>query len=227
MINNFTTEKIMVSIDKIMPNRWNPNYMNKVQFTKLQASIDEFGFVGSTIVRRVNHTTCDYEILDGEHRWKAAKEKGFTEIAIECFKEEISDANAQLMTILYNNLRGQDDVFKRAKILEALNVHQLSLLPMTAEEIENEKRFVKFDFSQYDKEGEEMVERQFDLVVVLALNKDEAFMWNTAKEELMKRGMISEKNKKKQDIQMAMRLLKNFLGIALANKFEGDVFTNQ
>jgi len=47
-------------------------------------------------------------------------------------------------------------------------------------------------------------------------------VWNQAKEELMKRGMISEKNKKKQDVQMVMRLIKNFLEIAMSSKFEGN-----
>jgi ParB family chromosome partitioning protein len=210
-INNFTTEKLVVPIDKIMPNRWNPNYMDKRQFEKLGASMEEYGFVGSTIVRKVNHSTCDYEILDGEHRWKAAKEKGYTEMAVECFKDKVSDEDAQVMTILYNNLRGQDDVFKRAKILEALSDKQLSLLPMSAEEIEHEKRFVKFDFSQYETEDVEKV-NQFAKVVVLQLNPTEGAVWDKAKEELMSRGLIGSKNKKRQDAEMAMRLIRNLLG---------------
>jgi len=223
MINDFRTEKLTVPIDKVMPNRWNPNYQEKVVFEKQKKSVEELGFLGSILVRKINHTTCDYEILDGEHRWKAAKEHGYTEIQIECIKGEVLDKEAQLLTILLNNLRGKDDVFKRAKILEALDQNQLSLLPFTEEEIEHEKRFVQFDFSQYEKEGEEMPEREFALVIVLPFNVDEAMVWNKAKEELVNRGMISEKNKKKQDIQMVMRLLKNFLNIVENSNMNGKV----
>src|SRR3990167_4523362 len=154
MINDFKTEKLTVDIDKIMPNPWNPNIQEKAIFEKQKKSIDELGFIGSIIVRRINHTTCDYQILDGEHRFKAAKEHGYTQIQVECFIGDLFDNDAQLLTILLNNLHGKDDVFKRAKILEVLNEGQLQLLPFTQEEIEHEKKFVNFDFSQYEKEGE-------------------------------------------------------------------------
>lgn len=224
MINDFKTEKIVVPIDKIMPNRWNPNYQEKEVFEKQKKSINELGFLGSILVRKINnHTSADYEIMDGEHRWKASKEQGYTKIPVEVIKGEVSDQDAQLLTILLNNLRGKDDVFKRAKILEALDEGQLSLLPFTKEEIEHEKRFVQFDFSQYEKEGENIPEREFSLVIVLPFNEEEALVWNKAKEHLVKRGMISEKNKKKQDIQMVMRLLKNFLNITEASQIDGDI----
>lgn len=222
MINNFKTEKLTVDIDKVVPNRWNPNIQEKAIFEKQKKSIDELGFLGSILVRRINHTACDYEILDGEHRWKAAKEQGYTQIQVECFIDDLSDSDAQLLTILLNNLHGKDDVFKRAKILEALSERQLQLLPFTQEEIEHEKKFVNFNFSQYEQEGEDMPEREFALVIVLPFNQDEALVWNKAKEELVRRGMISEKNKKKQDIQLVMRLLKNFLGIVISTDFTGE-----
>ena len=144
----FNTEKIMVPIDKIMPNRWNPNYQDKRVFEKQKKSIRELGMLGSILVRKIdNHTFCDYEIMDGEHRWKALKEEGSVECPVEVIKGEVSDGDAQLLTILLNNLRGKDDIFKRAKILQVLNENQLQLLPFTEREIEHEKRFVKLDFS--------------------------------------------------------------------------------
>lgn len=209
---NFRTNKLIVSIDKIRPNRWNPNVMDKFMFNKQKKSIDELGFLGSILVRE-HEVPSYYEILDGEHRWKALKEAGATEVPVESIGK-IDDKEAQLLTVLINNLHGKDDVFKRAKILEALDAGQLSLLPMTEEEIEHEKQFVEFDFSIYETE-EGVPERKNSQVIVLALNEDEARIWNKAKEEMMKRGMISEKNKKKQDIQLVMRLLCSFLGLAI------------
>lgn len=224
-INDFRTVKVRAKIDKVVPNKWNPNYQDDPTFKKQKKSIDELGFLGSILVRKIKDTFYEYEIMDGEHRWKAAKEAGYTEIDVEVVQEEVSDSQAQLLTILLNNLRGKDDVFKRAKILEALDAGQLALLPMTEDEIEHEKRFVKFDFSQYEAEGEEMPEREFSLVIVLPMTKEEALVWTTAKEELMNRKMISEKNKKKQDIQMVMWLIKEFLGIVKASSVDGDTIT--
>ena len=218
----FKTEKKFVPIDKILPNRWNPNFMTKEVFEKQKNSIHQLGFLGSILVRKINHTSCDYEIMDGEHRWKALKESNATECPVEIIQGEVSNEDAQLLTILLNNLRGSDDVFKRAKILESLDEKRLSLFPMTKDEIEHEKRFVKFDFAQYEGDGEDMPEREFSLVIVLPMNTDEAVVWMKAKEEMMKRGYISEKSKKKQDIQMIMFLIKNFFSIALASKVEGS-----
>lgn len=213
-MDNFKTTKLEVEIDQIRPNPWNPNVQDKKMFEKEKKSITELGFLGSILVR--DHIIPGYyEILDGEHRWKAAKELGYTKMQIETIGK-ILDDEAKLLTILINNLRGKDDVFKRAKILEALEEGQLSLLPFTEEEIENEKRFVQFDFSQYDKASEDDSEsNQFGKVIVLQFSQEEGAVWQLAKEELTKRGIVNEKNKKKQDVQMAMKLIQNFLGLAV------------
>lgn len=222
-MNNFRTTKLEVDIDQIQPNPWNPNQMDSKTFEKEKKSITELGFLGSVLVREHN-VKGYYQILDGEHRWKALKELGYTKVTIENIGE-ISDEEAKLLTVLINNLRGKDDVFKRAKILEALQEGQLSLLPMTAEEIEHEKRFVEFDFSKFEKEAEEKETSKFPTKVVSLLFTDETeeAVWNKAKEEMMKRDMIKSKNKKKQDVEMVMILIKSFLKLAIGiESFEGD-----
>jgi len=225
MINDFKTEKLIVPINKVTPNKWNPNFQDKFMFNKQKQSVSELGFLGSILVRRVpkfydlNRPEIEFEIMDGEHRWKAAKEHEYTEIPIEVIIGEVSDSQAQLLTILLNNLRGKDDVFKRAKILEALDEGQLGLLPMTEEEISNERKLVKFDFGKYD-EGKDIPEREHHLVIVLPFNKDEAAMWIKAKETLMKIGHINEKNKKQQDIQLVVFLLKEFFQVHIGSSGE-------
>lgn len=223
-MNNFQTNKLVVSIDRVVPNRWNPNFQDSRMFDKQKKSLDELGFLGSILVRKINHTAADYEIMDGEHRWKAAKEAGYTEITVEVIKGEVSDTQAQLLTILLNNLRGKDDIFKRAEILETLDEGQLQLLPFTTEEIENEKKFVNFDFSQYEGTGEDIPERKFAQLIVLQMNSDEAVVWNKAKQNLQERGKItSDKSQKKVDLQLVMFLIKNYLTIVDNKNFEGDI----
>lgn len=212
-MDNFKTTKVEVEIDYIRPNKWNPNVQDKKMFEKEKKSILELGFLGSILCRE-HEVTGYYEILDGEHRWKAAKELGYTKMMVENIGK-IPDEEAKLLTILINNLKGKDDVFKRAKILEALNEGQLSLLPFTAEEIEHEKQFVKFNFADFDNGDEPDEEKQFGKVIVLPMTTEEGLVWEFAKQQMMKRDMIKSKNKKRQDIEMVMKLIRGFLSLAV------------
>lgn len=223
MTIKFTTEKLLVPIDKITPNRWNPNSMEKAMFEKARKSVTELGFMGSILVRKINHTAADYEIMDGEHRWKLLKEEGATECPVEVITRDVSDKEAQLLTVLINNLHGKDDIFKRAEIFKALDDGQTQLLPFSADEIEHEKKFIEFDFGQYEGE-KDIPDRKFAQVVVLQMNQDEAVVWNKAKEHLQERGKISldKTTKKKADLQMTMFLIKNYLTITSSKSFEED-----
>lgn len=155
-MNNFRTTKIIVPINRIMPNRWNPNFQTKEMFEKGVNSVKELGMLGSILVRETGldaNGEMWYEILDGEHRWKYQIELQYTECPVENIGT-LSDQEAQFLTIHLNNLHGKDDIEKRAKIFEALNEGQLAMLPFSSEDIENEKALFKFDFSKYDKKEE-------------------------------------------------------------------------
>lgn len=211
-MNNFATEKKKVPINNVFPNPFNPNFMDKATFEKEKKSIQELGMLGSIIVRR--HIVPEhYEILDGEHRWKSCKELGYTEITIEVITKDVSDQEMKLLTILLNNLRGRDDIFKRAAILKELNEGQIQLLPWSTEEIENEKKLVSFDFDQYNAESD-LPERTPGMLIVLPLNAEESEVWQAAKAELLSRKLITLENaKKQQDIQCVMYMIKCTLGI--------------
>jgi DNA segregation ATPase FtsK/SpoIIIE-like protein len=219
MAVKFPTTKLIVDIDKVRPNRWNPNVMDKAMFNKQKKSIDELGFLGAILVRE-HEISGMYEILDGEHRWKALKEANEAQIPVENIGK-ISDKDAQLLTILINNLHGKDDIFKRAKILEALEDVQLSLLPMTEQEIEHEKQFVKFDFGQYDKDDDDMPKRTNTTLVVLDFNEEETLVWNRVREGMIKKGILKDRNKKKQDIQMVMKMLEHYIGMFMRASEDG------
>jgi len=212
-MNKFNTAKKQVQIDEIMPNPWNPNVQDKATFEKEKKSIQELGMLGSILVRDYFGK---YQILDGEHRWKAAKELGYTEMTVETMGE-ISDQQAKFLTIHLNNLRGKDDVFKRAAILKELEQGQLEMLPWSQEEIENEKQLITFDFAQYNKESD-LPKRSPGMLVVLPFNEDESLVWLEMKKTLVEKGFIGTDNtKKKADIQTIMWLAKNFLGITIGS----------
>lgn len=211
-MNNFVTTKITVPIDKIRPNVFNPHYMTPAQFEKEKESIEKLGMIGSIFVGEYGE---DFVILDGEHRWKVCKELGYTELPVENIGP-VTESQIKFYTVHMNNTIGQDDILKRAALLSAMDSGQLMLLPFTEEQIQNEKKFVEFDFSQYDVQLEPK-ERKFGMVVVMPMTSEEGMVWNNVKQTLIERGKIDTDNsKKRQDIQTLMYLCENML-----NVFEG------
>lgn len=197
-MNNFSTTKITVPIKNVLPNPWNPNVQSDDIFEKEKKSIEEMGMLGSILVRE---TAGVYEILDGEHRWKACKELGYTEIPVETIGE-IPDNQAKTLTILLNNLRGKDDVLKRAEILKSLDEGQLQLLPFSEEEVENEKKLLDFDFSQYD-EQEPVKDRQ--MLINVPVSEEEYKVWQTC---------VDLANKEEiTPTQLIMRAAEDFLAL--------------
>lgn len=199
----FTTVKKTVSINSVSPNRWNPNQQTKAMFEKGLESFKTFGMMGSILVRE---TAGAYEILDGEHRWKYAKELGYENINVESVGE-MEDSQAKVLTILLNNLRGKDDIEKRAAILESLNAGQLQLLPFTAEEIENEKNLFKFDFSQYETTDPGIPADTLAYVLSFKFTDEE---W-----KVVQKAVSLAKEEGDNEKQMFMEMLKQYLQIRL------------
>lgn len=169
MTKNFTTTRKKVRIEDIVPNKWNPNVQDEQLFKKEIESIKAHGFLDPILVREKDEI---YEIVDGEHRYKACKELDYEEIIIESLGE-ISDGEAKVLTIKLNNLRGQDDILKRAAILKQLSEGQLQLLPFNKEEMEEEIKLLDFDFSQYENaEVPDEEKEESQQILKLAFNLD-------------------------------------------------------
>lgn len=198
-MNNFTTTRKRVPIHHICQNPWNPNVQSEKMFSKGIASVKEFGLMGSILVRE--HVGL-YEILDGEHRWRYAKELGYTEMDVDSLGE-ISDDRAKILTVLLNNLRGKDDIEKRAAIYESLNAGQLQLLPFTEEEIENEKNLFKFDFSQYDISEPEL--NPEEMLHILS------FKFSDAEWTVVQEALVLVKSENKTEKQWFMSVLQTYL----------------
>jgi len=126
-----------VDIDLIEPNPWNPNAMDDEMYAKAIESIHEFGFVDPVTVR-VELKPDDshyYQLIDGEHRWKAAHDHG------ACIKAKkgggwerhgglrqlpianlgvVTDEVAQQLTIVLNETRGTYDPKRMGSLLVEL-----------------------------------------------------------------------------------------------------------
>lgn len=108
---------IVVPIDQIHPNPWNPNVQSDAIYAKELKSIKKFGFVDPITVREINMH--DYQIIDGEHRWRAAKELGYTELP--CWSLGLlDDADARELTVVLNETRGQPNEDRLRDLLQDL-----------------------------------------------------------------------------------------------------------
>jgi hypothetical protein len=108
---------IEIDVEKIKPNPWNPNVQSAFTFEKELNSIKEHGFIDPITVRGKGP---GYEVIDGEHRLKAAIQLGFTKIPCNNLGK-VSDAIAKQLTLITNDTKGKNDHNKLAALLKGLS----------------------------------------------------------------------------------------------------------
>ena len=107
----------LLPIAKLRPNPWNPNRIPAELLGKLRAAIAERGMLGTLLVRpREDH----FEVVDGEHRLRIARELGLTEVP--CLVVPLSDTEAKIKTLQLNGLRGENDPELLARLLLDLSL---------------------------------------------------------------------------------------------------------
>lgn len=108
--------------------------MDDEMYAKAIASIRQFGFVDPITVRG---QSSGYEIIDGEHRWRAAIAEGIGIVPVIDLGV-IADDIARQLTIVLNETRGQSDPQRLGDLLRDLASRAsipdlLSTLPYTRE----------------------------------------------------------------------------------------------
>ena len=104
-----------VSPNELHPNPWNPNQLDADLYEKAVASIQEYGFV-DPVTARQNAT--GYEIIDGEHRVRAAKQLNLRTVPVIVL--DVDDDTAQQLTLVLNELHGRPDQQKLSRLLRSL-----------------------------------------------------------------------------------------------------------
>jgi len=168
----------------MFPNPWNPNKMDDETFRKEVESIREFGFVDPVTVRKIGDR---YEIIDGEHRWKAAIELGL--IWLPAIVLVVTDDVAEQLTIVLNDLRGKPNEEKLAALVRDLSTRRSMLdlervLPYKRERLAEmiAERKADFDWDalkrpkveEKQEEARQWVERIYRLPHSAALVIDQA-----------------------------------------------------
>lgn len=178
-----------IPINKVIPNPWNPNKQTERQYAAELESICDNGFVMPIIVRKHPSEEGCFEIIDGEHRWKALKQiaaegrasKGNVPTLLE--KQEIpsvvlalDEAKAKRLTVIMNETRGRADLTSLGVLLSELapefGEDLIIGLPYTPEQLNEILDIAKFDWTELETpvEGEELYtqeEEAFKVVAVL------------------------------------------------------------
>jgi ParB/RepB/Spo0J family partition protein len=153
-------ETAIVPIESVLPNHWNPNQMDERTYQAALESIREYGFIDPVTVRPHPQQQGKWEILDGEHRQRAAAEEGYREIQINNVGP-ISDAAAKKLTLIFNETRGEADVTLLGHLIVDLNreLEDRALLmlglPYSDAEIENLLQIGEVDWDSWEQGEEE------------------------------------------------------------------------
>ena len=143
----------LVEIDQLKPNEYNPNEMTNEQMQVLIDDIKENGFVGPIVVNGKN------EIINGYHRWEAAKFLGYSRVPIIRFNP-IDEDHQKMLTIGWNTKHGDMNPTKLAQlVLDLSQRHSLdemaSRLGYSEEQIKD-----KLSMSQVTPEFMEQIKKQ-------------------------------------------------------------------
>lgn len=104
-----------IKIEDITPNPWNPNEMTEAVFHHLKKEYKRIGYIQPVVVRP---NKGKFEVIDGEHRYKAAKEFGLK--SIKCVVVEMDDNQAKITTINMNKIKGTDNPLKLYNLIQSL-----------------------------------------------------------------------------------------------------------
>lgn len=133
-------KSLVVHVSELRRNPWNYNVLDEVGMEKLKATITQDGFAVDIVVRELDEPKgkAKYEIVDGEHRWIAAKELGMKKVPIRNLGK-VTDQRAKGMTIKLNELKGKPDSERLALIVDELmksnDAALISTLPFDDEEL--------------------------------------------------------------------------------------------
>ena len=139
----------VVPIDSVEVNSWNPKNKDTPEYKKVVRSLELNGFRTPILVR--DHPTEDkmYQILDGEQRFTAATELGYTDVPVYNVGK-VSDEEAKAATIWMEVQVPFEEVDLSHLVVELNNLNVE--LPYTEVEIADFQRMAEFDFDQYEKE---------------------------------------------------------------------------
>ncbi len=168
----------LIDVEHIRPNSWNPNAMGRATYESLVASIKGRGFRSAIYVLPADQDGV-HTIVDGEHRWRAAKESGL--LHVPCVVLPANQDEAMMDTLAMNQLRGGLVPVKVALVIAELSkripVDVLEKeLGFEDHELEDQLELLKLpdDINKTIELQAEMEEREALQVVTFVMRKPQA-----------------------------------------------------
>ncbi|MBK8508150.1 MAG: ParB/RepB/Spo0J family partition protein [Candidatus Competibacteraceae bacterium] len=110
---------VQLSPDRLHRGRFQPRIPNNDDaLDELAASIRELGILEPLIVRPLENTSDDYEILAGDRRWRAAQKAGLNLIPVVV--HEVDDRTAAVIALVENLQREDLNPMEEAGALRSL-----------------------------------------------------------------------------------------------------------
>jgi len=159
-----------LDVDELEENPWNPNEMTESIFEHLKKEYNRVGILQPILVRPHNEA---HQIVDGEHRWRAAKQMDIDEIT--CVVKEMSDEEAKITTLNMNEIKGTNNPLEEAELImdlkEEKETEELAdLLTKTEPEIEEMEMLMDMpEEIELDEEDDEVE----DTTIILTFSTEE------------------------------------------------------
>lgn len=141
----FDKEKLdVVALNLVRPNTWNPKSQDTDEYRRIVESIRQNGQKLPIVVREND----DYEIIDGEQRWRAMKELKARKILI--YNEgEVSDQRARELTIAYEQQVPFDPLDLAELVAEMFEQYDDVKLPYQEDTIKEMIQLLSFDWDKH------------------------------------------------------------------------------
>lgn len=104
-----------IPVEEVKPNPDNPNEMSAADYDALKAEIRDHGYTQPVLVRPLEN---GYQLIDGEHRWRAVSEIGFASVPAVVIEADDDDSKVRLVAM--NRLRGKFVPLKLAYVIADL-----------------------------------------------------------------------------------------------------------
>lgn len=163
----------LLQINQLVKADWNYKEDDDEKKEKLKNNIKRNGQVENIIVRELE--TGFYEVVNGNHRYDAMKELGYTNIIV-CDKTPMKLSEAKRIATETNETRFNSDQVKLAELFKELSqdftVDELhETMPYSIDEINNFTTLTDFDWSQYDTSDipSEPKDEKLDTTIVVDL----------------------------------------------------------
>ena len=104
-----------IPVEQVVPKANNPNEMTDGDYSTLLSEIRDHGYTQPILVRPFEG---GFQIIDGEHRWRAVSEIGFATVPAVVIEADDDDADIRLIAM--NRIRGTFAPIKLAYVLADL-----------------------------------------------------------------------------------------------------------